>query len=131
MARETAPHPAADVLEEFARGNLVDRDAETVAEHLASCSTCAAVVNQAPADDVLAALCDVLQDPPAPDQASKQPPSAGIVGEILALPRALRRQTKYEIRSLLGAGGMGIVYLARHRLTDQLVALKVVNEDLL
>ncbi len=37
---------------------------------------------------------------------------------------------KYEVVSLLGSGGMGFVFKARHKLLDKLLALKVVSPDL-
>ena len=34
----------------------------------------------------------------------------------------------YEIKSLLGEGGMGAVYLARHPIIDRSVAIKVLKQ---
>src|SRR5688572_14514851 len=45
-------------------------------------------------------------------------------------PPCLRGHPRYEVLELIGTGGMGTVYKARHRLMDRLVALKVIRPDL-
>src|SRR5262249_51379319 len=47
------------------------------------------------------------------------------------LPPELLNHPRYEIVRRLGAGGMGSVYLAQHRVMNRLVALKVLRGDLL
>jgi serine/threonine protein kinase len=44
------------------------------------------------------------------------------VGKIIA--------DRYEVRELLGKGGMGVVYLARHRMMDRWVAVKMLQAEL-
>ncbi len=45
----------------------------------------------------------------------------------LELPAELRQHPQYEVMRELGRGGMGVVYLARHRLMKRVDVLKVVN----
>ncbi len=48
-----------------------------------------------------------------------------------APPPELVGHSRYELRGFLGAGGMGVVYKALHRMMNRLVALKVINRRLL
>ena len=64
--------------------------------------------------------------PPRPSQA-RPPTRRGWA----RLPQALNDHPRYRIVDALGAGGMGAVYRAEHRLMDRPVALKVIRGDLL
>jgi serine/threonine protein kinase/putative intracellular protease/amidase len=48
----------------------------------------------------------------------------------VALPAALATHARYRIIRQLGAGGMGVVYQAEHRLMERSVALKVISRAL-
>jgi WD40 repeat protein/serine/threonine protein kinase len=45
------------------------------------------------------------------------------------IPAPLREHPRYRVIRLLGAGGMGAVYLAEHRLMHRMVALKLINAE--
>ena len=49
----------------------------------------------------------------------------------LALQSALEEHTRYEIVELIGKGGMGKVFKARHQVMERNVALKVINAKLM
>ncbi len=48
---------------------------------------------------------------------------------LAEIPTGLADHPRYLVQSLLGQGGMGRVYLARHRVLERLVALKVIRPD--
>jgi serine/threonine-protein kinase len=65
-----------------------------------------------------------------PDNAVTCPTHGGLLSEIIDLrPGMLVRKT-YRIERLLGKGGMGSVYLARHELMDAPRALKFLSHEL-
>ena len=65
-----------------------------------------------------------------PDNAETCPAHGGLLSEIIDLrPGMLIRKT-YRIERLLGKGGMGSVYLARHELMDAPRALKFLSHEL-
>ena len=62
--------------------------------------------------------------PPPPEVSPERPPGASdpYIGTTF--------DHRYKIEQLLGEGGMGFVYLARHKVIDKKVAVKVLRSDM-
>lgn len=129
-------HPSAAELAAFTLGCLDDDALAAIAAHLADCEPCQDCAARAPADNLTALLrCahrrrnELEQDtaPPTGAVATVGLDGAG-TGEITeAVPPELARHERYRVVRLLGAGGMGAVYVAEHRAMQRTVALKVIN----
>ena len=147
MLTATTGHPSAESLRAFALGRLGDEESAAIEEHLASCAECQQVVEDTPVDS----LVETLREP-APAAAGKSAgPQPGLFARLAGIlhpsapqvavgpparchedvPPELRDHPRYETLEWLGAGGMGTVFKARHRLMDRIVALKVMNPKLL
>ncbi len=135
---ETRPrgHPSVDLLIALASGKLDEGTAERVFDHLDNCMTCREAAtplgvgqrtlftwSEFPAgNDSL-----IPQTTPAD---SARPLASAEGGVVPNLPVELRNHPEYEVIALLGAGGMGEVYLAEHRLARQRYVLKVIHTQL-
>jgi serine/threonine protein kinase len=113
-------HPTDEQLAAYALGKLSDEQAAVVAAHLEECEACQAVVLAVPDDSLVSMLRPLF----APDhEAAALPTDSWVPVELLAHPR-------YRLLEWLGAGSMGVVYKALHRLMDRLVAIKVISKRL-
>jgi hypothetical protein len=118
--KETA-HPSVGRLQAFHRGTVAPGEWAAIEDHLASCPACGQTLANLPDltfNEVVQELLDEAGTPLA------QTSAAGIPAPLVDHPR-------YEVLRPLGAGGMGQVFLARHRLMDRLVAVKVLRPCLL
>jgi formylglycine-generating enzyme required for sulfatase activity len=139
-------HPKIEKLAAFGVGRLSEADSQEIELHLADCEACRQKLADVP-DDALVHLLQgsgSLGPVPASDtqaalSASTDTDAATRTGEsalpsdikvappAFTIPRELQGHARYLVFGSLGAGGMGTVYKARHRLMDRVVALKIVN----
>ena len=129
-------HPDRESLTSFACGRVDPQQAAELERHVASCDTCCRVVAAAQDDplvDLARAAVETLGpigDTDAGEVGPNRDTPAGAGGDLLVPPAALQDHGRYRILRALGRGGMGMVFLAEHRLMKRLVALKVINPRL-
>jgi serine/threonine protein kinase len=136
-----AGHPSDEALQALSQGRLDDAAAQGVISHLDICPLCRDRVSALPPDPFLDRLRQVHSHDatPAPAQAMSETaqsinpaqPASTVSHVVAGLPPELTTHPQYEILRELGHGGMGVVYLARHRLSGRQEVLKVMNRELL
>lgn len=132
MPNQVQAHPDASQLTAFLQGRLNAVAQADIERHVASCDSCCRFLHDVPDDTLAASLrntgaAETMLLTPAADTSpatKASPPPAGVPQELIDHPR-------YRIVRQLGQGGMGVVYLAEHRLMDRMVAIKVINQRLL
>src|SRR5688500_17817060 len=106
---------------ELVQGRLADRDRRSVEGHIAGCRDCRLVVAETAAQEAREVTGPTRPHLALPHRAraSAAPLAPGtLVG-------------RYEVRELIGVGGIGAVYAARDPQLHRMVALKVLRSDVM
>jgi hypothetical protein len=113
-------HPDSGRLAAFALGKLAEAQATEVADHCAGCEPCQHAIASVPEDSVLALV------RATPSSSAFEPSAAAdswVPPELIGHPR-------YRLLEWLGAGAMGVVFKAEHRLMQRSLAIKVISRIL-
>jgi len=122
-------HPSPEQLTAFARGQLAAADLEAVERHIAGCDACCRALGAIPDDTVLQWLRQANAS--LGSLRSRSGGGTPIPGRNPDVLPELADHPRYRVVKFLGAGGMGAVYQAEHRVMGRSVALKVIDRGLL
>lgn len=116
----------------FGLGRLGVEEQARVEAHVAVCALCCVRLGSVPTDRLTALVREAfLGSSPTPYGWDAEEDLPGVGTAIPEVPKELTGHSRYQVESFLGAGGMGMVFKARHRLMQRPVALKVMNPALL
>ncbi len=110
MTEGDGPHPDPHDLAAFDAGTLAPVVRSEVERHVATCADCCRTLDSLPDDDFVARV-------------------RALAGTS-EIPSELADHPRYRVLERLGAGGMGVVYRATHRVMNRAVALKVIHRRL-
>ena len=122
MSDELQNHPESDQLRAFGLGQLEAAQAAEIAEHLDGCTDCCDTILNLQ-DDTFIGLVRHASQPVE----TLVPKITSFGVDTAEFPAGLQDHPRYEVTDVIGRGGMGYVYRARHRMMDRTVALKIIS----
>ncbi len=123
-------HPDGKKLEAFGQGRLNPQEMEAVADHVSKCDLCCAALRSVKDDTFIEIAKSAKEHYPtsvSPMNETHPSPRSPSPDDKQSIPEELKDHPRYEVFGLIGSGGMGMVYKARHRLMDRTVAIKVIH----
>ena len=127
---EPSMHPSREELSAYSLGQLPDERAVAIDSHISECEPCCETIVELSSDDTFVALLQEARQLPTDQTVDLDGSTARPSSSFDALPAPLAEHPRYEIVGLIGKGGMGAVYKARHRMMERTVALKIINREL-
>ena len=125
---EITPHPSREQLSAYNLGQLPRDQAVEVESHISECEPCCDTIISLSSDDTFVGLLKEARKLPTDQTVDYGVATAS--SSCQELPEHLAEHPRYEILGLIGKGGMGDVYEARHRKMNRTVALKVIKREL-
>ncbi|QDU64276.1 Serine/threonine-protein kinase PknB [Planctomycetes bacterium Pan216] len=130
MTESQGVHPTPDELTDFGLGRLDATKNAEIERHIAHCDQCCAFLGSLPNDTLMNRLrrSDTVTEAIG-KKGTFRPDWRGLVDAMVV--KELSDHPRYRIIRSLGAGGMGTVFQAEHRLMERQVALKIISPQLL
>lgn len=125
---ETKVHPTPDQLSAYNLGQLPPDQATAIESHIFECEPCCDTIISLAADDTFVGLLKEAQQ--LPETHLSKYGAVVSLSSCQEVPAPLAEHPRYEVLELIGKGGMGDVYKARHRKMEREVALKVISRGL-
>jgi uncharacterized protein (TIGR03067 family) len=125
-----ATHPSREELSAYSLGQLPEERAIAIDSHISECEPCCETIVELSSEDTFAGLLQEAGRLPADLTADHDSVTSKPSFNPDDIPPPLDEHPRYEVLGLIGKGGMGDVYKARHRKMERTVALKVINRGL-
>jgi WD40 repeat protein len=140
MSDTASTHPSLTKLAAYLEGRLPAGEHAVLQDHVAACASCRRLLQQRGEEvenleegtvrPVLTTPGEATRLLEAPEPTGRPQQAASAAG-VVGLPVELADHPRYRILAPLGAGGMGAVFKAEHRLMERIVAVKVIRQDLI
>jgi anti-sigma factor RsiW len=125
---DPSPHPTREELSAYSLGQLPQERAAAIDRHISACQPCSETIVGISSDDTFVGLLKEARQLPTDQTVDHGVTTAPT--SYREVPSRLAEHPRYEVLGLIGKGGMGDVYKARHRKMERTVALKVINRGL-